>query len=148
MTQPPMPSALLIVSRGAPFRIRAGTDIETAGCNVAGPIDRGDLAGDAGYFDQARFGHALASRPLPAVRFFHKSDSSRHATLGRPQAEEVLVGTVNRSTANGDTRSGLRLRVRIAVPGRAAGADPARHLARGTLNSRSLPTRRPPSNPR
>jgi hypothetical protein len=30
LTLPPMPSALLIVNLGAPFRIRAGTDIETA----------------------------------------------------------------------------------------------------------------------
>ena len=27
--------------------------------NPAGPIDWGDLAGGAGYFDQARFGHEL-----------------------------------------------------------------------------------------
>jgi hypothetical protein len=36
-----MPSALLIVNLGAPFRIRAGTDIETAeyadGCMVTTP---------------------------------------------------------------------------------------------------------------
>jgi hypothetical protein len=30
LTLPPMPSALLVVNLGAPFRIRAGTDIETA----------------------------------------------------------------------------------------------------------------------
>src|SRR5262249_37726018 len=30
LTLPPMPSALLIVNLGAPFRIRGGTDIETA----------------------------------------------------------------------------------------------------------------------
>ena len=30
LTLPPMPSALLIVNLGAPFRIRAGTDIEAA----------------------------------------------------------------------------------------------------------------------
>ena len=108
LTLPPAPSALLIVNLGAPFRIRAGTDIETAeyadGCVVtmptrawefgyplrtrsvgvhfkawglapflpmpaaelcgrpvtidpAGPIDWGDLAYGAGYFDQAHFGH-------------------------------------------------------------------------------------------
>ena len=131
LTLPPMPSAVLIVNLGAPFRIRAGTDIETAeyadGCvvtmptralefgyplrtrsvgvhfkpwglapflpmpaaelcdrpvtveligvtpkrlartyrfaatvfaiNPAGPIDWGDLAYGAGYFDQAHFGH-------------------------------------------------------------------------------------------
>ncbi len=38
---PPMPAALLIVNLGAPFRIRAGTDIETAeyadGCVVTMP---------------------------------------------------------------------------------------------------------------
>jgi hypothetical protein len=38
LTLPPMPAALLIVNLGAPFRIRAGTDIETAeyadGCAV------------------------------------------------------------------------------------------------------------------
>ena len=41
LTLPPMPSALLIVNLGAPFRIRAGTDIETAeyadGCVVTTP---------------------------------------------------------------------------------------------------------------
>ena len=30
LTLPPSPSALLIVNLGAPFRIRAGTDVETA----------------------------------------------------------------------------------------------------------------------
>ncbi|RSD13799.1 helix-turn-helix domain-containing protein [Amycolatopsis eburnea] len=39
LTLPPAPSALLIVNLGAPFRIRAGTDVETAeyadGCVVA-----------------------------------------------------------------------------------------------------------------
>jgi hypothetical protein len=41
LTLPPMPSAVLIVNLGAPFRIRAGTDIETAeyadGCVVTMP---------------------------------------------------------------------------------------------------------------
>ncbi|MFD8531689.1 hypothetical protein ACFV0L_30160 [Streptosporangium canum] len=41
LTLPPMPSALLIVNLGASFRIRAGTDIETAeyadGCVVTMP---------------------------------------------------------------------------------------------------------------
>ena len=41
LTLPPTPSALLIVNLGAPFRIRAGTDIETAeyadGCVVTMP---------------------------------------------------------------------------------------------------------------
>ena len=41
LTLPPAPSALLIVNLGAPFRIRAGTDIETAeyadGCVVTMP---------------------------------------------------------------------------------------------------------------
>jgi AraC-like DNA-binding protein len=41
LTLPPAPSALLIVNLGAPFRIRAGTDIETAeyadGCVVTTP---------------------------------------------------------------------------------------------------------------
>ncbi|MFI7705581.1 Tn3 family transposase [Nonomuraea sp. NPDC049480] len=41
LTLPPMPSALLILNLGAPFRIRAGTDIETAeyadGCVVTMP---------------------------------------------------------------------------------------------------------------
>jgi AraC-like DNA-binding protein len=41
LTLPPSPSALLIVNLGAPFRIRAGTDIETAeyadGCVVTMP---------------------------------------------------------------------------------------------------------------
>ena len=30
LTLPPMPGGLLIVNLGAPFRIRGGTDIETA----------------------------------------------------------------------------------------------------------------------
>jgi len=41
LTLPPMPAALLIVNLGAPFRVRAGTDIETAeyadGCVVTMP---------------------------------------------------------------------------------------------------------------
>ena len=41
LTLPPMPSAVLILNLGAPFRIRAGTDIETAeyadGCVVTTP---------------------------------------------------------------------------------------------------------------
>jgi AraC-like DNA-binding protein len=41
LTLPPMPSAVLIVNLGAPFRIRAGTDIETAeyadGCVATTP---------------------------------------------------------------------------------------------------------------
>ncbi|MEV0647161.1 helix-turn-helix domain-containing protein [Phytomonospora sp. NPDC050363] len=41
LTLPPMPAALLIVNLGSPFRIRAGTDIETAeyadGCVVTMP---------------------------------------------------------------------------------------------------------------
>lgn len=41
LTLPPAPSALLIVNLGAPFRVRAGTDIETAeyadGCVVTMP---------------------------------------------------------------------------------------------------------------
>ena len=41
LTLPPMPAALLIVSLGSPFRIRAGTDVETAeyadGCVVTMP---------------------------------------------------------------------------------------------------------------
>jgi integrase/recombinase XerC len=42
-----------------------------------------------------------------------------------------LSGYAKKSTANGDTRSGLRLRLRIAVPGRAADADPPQHLTCG-----------------
>ena len=41
LTLPPAPSALLIVNLGPPFRIRAGTDVETAeyadGCVVTTP---------------------------------------------------------------------------------------------------------------
>jgi hypothetical protein len=49
-----------------------------------------------------------------------------------------LSGYAKKSTANGDTRSGLRLRLRIAVPGRAADADPPQHLMSpgSTLSSR------------
>ena len=49
-----------------------------------------------------------------------------------------LSGYAEKSTANGDTRSGLRLRLRIAVPGRAADADPpdsARSNRGGTSNT-------------
>nr|BFE51143.1 hypothetical protein GCM10017745_45700 [Saccharothrix mutabilis subsp. capreolus] len=44
LTLPPMPAALLIVNLGAPFRIRAGADVETAeyadGCVVTTPTGR------------------------------------------------------------------------------------------------------------
>jgi dihydrofolate reductase len=40
-----------------------------------------------------------------------------------------LSGYAKKFTANGDTRSGLRLRLRIAVPGRPADADPPQHLS-------------------
>ena len=36
LTLPPMPAAFLIVNLGAPFRIRAGTDIEAAAHRIAG----------------------------------------------------------------------------------------------------------------
>lgn len=49
-----------------------------------------------------------------------------------------LSGYAKKSSANGDTRSGLWLRLRIAVPGRAADADPPQHLTCGKFNSRSL----------
>jgi hypothetical protein len=39
-----------------------------------------------------------------------------------------LSGYAKKPTANGDTRSGLRLRFRIGVAGRAADADPPRVL--------------------
>lgn len=42
-----------------------------------------------------------------------------------------LSGYAKKSTANGATRSGLRLRLRIAVPGPAAEADPPQHLTCG-----------------
>lgn len=45
-----------------------------------------------------------------------------------------LSGYAKKSSANGDTRSGLRLRSRIAVPGRAADADPPQHLTCGRFN--------------
>ena len=51
-----MPSALLIVNLGAPFRIRAGTDIETAeyadGCVVTTPTRA------------LKFGYALRTRSV------------------------------------------------------------------------------------
>ncbi|NEE04669.1 helix-turn-helix domain-containing protein [Phytoactinopolyspora halotolerans] len=47
LTLPPTPSALLVVNLGAPFRIRAGTDIETAeyadGCVVTMPTRAWDF---------------------------------------------------------------------------------------------------------
>lgn len=46
-----------------------------------------------------------------------------------------LSGYGKKSTANGDTRSSLRLRLRIAVPGRAADADPPQHLTCGKFNN-------------
>ncbi|WP_433077302.1 DUF6597 domain-containing transcriptional factor [Dactylosporangium sp. CA-052675] len=54
LTLPPMPAALLIVNLGAPLRIRAGTDIETAeyadGCVVTMPT----RAYDFGYPPRTR----------------------------------------------------------------------------------------------
>jgi AraC-like DNA-binding protein len=54
LTLPPAPSALLIVNLGAPFRVRGGTDIETAeyadGCVVTMPT----RAWDFGYPPQTR----------------------------------------------------------------------------------------------
>ena len=51
-----------------------------------------------------------------------------------------LGGDAKKSTANGDTRSGLRLRLRFAVPGRAADADPPQHLTCGkSTQDRWLP---------
>ncbi|WP_233605821.1 helix-turn-helix domain-containing protein [Micromonospora sp. Llam0] len=48
LTLPPTPAALLIVNLGAPFRIRAGTDIETAeyadGCVVTTPTRAYDFS--------------------------------------------------------------------------------------------------------
>jgi hypothetical protein len=56
LTLPPMPSALLIVNLGAPFRIRAGTDVETAeyadGCVVTVPTRA------------LEFGYPLRTRPV------------------------------------------------------------------------------------
>src|SRR4051794_2657127 len=56
LTLPPMPAALLIVNLGAPFRIRAGTDIETAeyadGCVVTMPTRA------------LEFGYPLRTRPV------------------------------------------------------------------------------------
>ena len=52
LTLPPAPAALLIVNLGAPFRIRAGTDIETAeyadGCVVTMPTARWSSATHSG----------------------------------------------------------------------------------------------------
>ena len=45
-----------------------------------------------------------------------------------------LSGYARKSTAPADTRSGLRLRLRIAVPGRAADADPPQHLTCGKFS--------------
>jgi len=50
------------------------------------------------------------------------------------------VGTLKKPTANGDTRSGVRLRLRVAVPGRAAVSQPsdvltARAAAAGAFDS-------------
>ncbi|GAA2186258.1 AraC family transcriptional regulator [Micromonospora lupini] len=54
LTLPPMPAALLIVNLGPPFRIRAGTDVETAeyadGCVITTPT----RAFDFGYPVQTR----------------------------------------------------------------------------------------------
>jgi len=54
LTLPPMPAALLIVNLGAPFRIRAGTDVETAeyadGCVITMPT----RAYEFGYPPQTR----------------------------------------------------------------------------------------------
>ena len=58
-----------------------------------------------------------------------------HLLSGAPLTDPS--GYAKKSTANGDTRSGLRRRLRIAVPGRAADADPPQHLT-CWFNPRSL----------
>ncbi|WP_309111464.1 helix-turn-helix domain-containing protein [Saccharothrix sp.] len=95
LTLPPMPGALLIVNLGAPFRIRAGTDIETAeyadGCVVTTPT----RAFDFGYPPWTRsvgvhfkpWGPA-AFLPMPAAEL-----CDRPVTLeqvwGRPAVAEL-----------------------------------------------------------
>ncbi|WP_244236876.1 helix-turn-helix domain-containing protein [Micromonospora violae] len=54
LTLPPMPSALLIVNLGAPFRIRAGTDIETAGYADGCVLTTPTRAVEFGYPPQTR----------------------------------------------------------------------------------------------
>src|SRR5688500_17239851 len=95
LTLPPAPSALLIVNLGAPFRIRAGTDIETAeyadGCVVTTPT----RAWEFGYPPRTRSVGAhvkpwgLASfLPMPAAEL-----CDRPVTLeqvwGRPAIAEL-----------------------------------------------------------
>ena len=46
---PPMPAAVLIVNLGAPFRIRAGTDVETAGYADGCVVTTPTRAFDFGY---------------------------------------------------------------------------------------------------
>lgn len=89
--------------------------------NPAGPIDWGDLAGGAGYFDQARLGrefraftgltptryvevrrrflrehpsHALDGRPLPADWFLTRATAHHTLIWGHPRAEERPMGKV------------------------------------------------------
>lgn len=102
-----------MVDRPAPF-CQSAPAATVFAINPAGPIDWGDLACGAGYFDQAYFGHEFrALTGLTPTRYVevrrrflreqlaaagrlisYKSDSSRHANLGRPKAEESPVGKV------------------------------------------------------
>ncbi|MGA5303840.1 hypothetical protein ACPCHT_28220 [Nucisporomicrobium flavum] len=59
----------------------------------AGPIDWGDLAGGAGYFDQAHFGHefrALQERQLTA-RYFGATGKAEESPVGKV----VMYGSVS-----------------------------------------------------
>ena len=102
LTLPPMPSALLIVNLGAPFRIRAGTDIETAeyadGCVVTTPtraLEFGYPLRTRSVGVPARTSRPHAGRLAAAGRLIsYKSESSRHANFGAPKAEERPVGKV------------------------------------------------------
>lgn len=95
LTLPPMPSALLVVNLGAPFRIRAGTDIETAeyadGCVVTTPT----RALEFGYPPRTRsvgvhfkpWGPA-AFLPMPAAELRDRPVTVEQA-WGRPAVAEL-----------------------------------------------------------
>jgi hypothetical protein len=84
----------------------------------------------------ATSGRSTRSTCWRILTWYSEQPGASPALSGAPLAD--LSWYAKKSTANGDTRSGLRLRLRIAVPGRAADADPPQHLTCGKFNSRSL----------
>ena len=113
LTLPPMPAALLIVNLGAPFRIRAGTDIETAeyadGCVVTPPT----RALEFGYPRRTRsvgvhfkpWGLA-PFLPMPAAELCDRPVTIEQV-WGRPAIAELRDRLATADRTGGNTNAGL-----------------------------------------